>query len=381
MRWRGGENAALSLLRRAVALVEEPDVHLEVAFAMSHDAARDAEPLLEAAARRADTRADAAGAALARGLAAQMRIWTGEGSEEDAERLGRSALGLLEETEDHAGLAEMWFALANGVYNSLCRYEQVVQAAELARRHQALAGRPHQRTDSVCGMGLLFGPRPVAEVLHRLDSLDAFVGLDLIRATLLAMCDRLDEARSLAREAEEYARELGHPAHPDIAEIESIAGDHEIAAERFGLECDWLSERGLAAGAVTYSALQGRELCLLGRFDEAERRVTQYGEHPDAYAPLDRSLRRRVAAFVAAHRGAHAEAERLARVALRHVSGTDSPKFQADAFSDLADVLETAGRRDEAIGAWQEALDRYERKGIVPLARHVRERMAALEPA
>ena len=31
--------------------------------------------------------------------------------------------------------------------------------------------------------------------------------------------------------------------------------------------------------------------------------------------------------------------------------------------------------------AWQEALDRYERKEIVPLARGVRERLAALEPA
>ena len=47
MRWRGDRRAAHSLLGRAVELVEQPDVHLEVAFAMSHSAARDAAPLLE----------------------------------------------------------------------------------------------------------------------------------------------------------------------------------------------------------------------------------------------------------------------------------------------------------------------------------------------
>ena len=46
----------------------------------------------------------------------------------------------------------------------------------------------------------------------------------------------------------------------------------------------------------------------------------------------------------------------------------------------LAAVLEAAGRREEAGAAWQKALDRYERKEIVPLARRVRSRLAALLP-
>jgi hypothetical protein len=44
-------------------------------------------------------------------------------------------------------------------------------------------------------------------------------------------------------------------------------------------------------------------------------------------------------------------------------------------------VLEAAGRRNEAIEAWREALDRYERKQVLPLAARVRERLASLEPA
>jgi len=84
---------------------------------------------------------------------------------------------------------------------------------------------------------------------------------------------------------------------------------------------------------------------------------------------------------VHAHRGEWAEAERLAREAVAKAHETDSPRYQANAYCDLAEVLEAAGRRDEALAAWQEALDRYERKGIVPLVRRVRERLAALEPA
>ena len=85
--------------------------------------------------------------------------------------------------------------------------------------------------------------------------------------------------------------------------------------------------------------------------------------------------------MVAAQRGDHAAAERLGREALTKIYETDSLKFQGDAYCDFAEVLEAAGRRDEAIAAWQEALERYERKGVIPLARRVRERLASLEPA
>jgi tetratricopeptide (TPR) repeat protein len=52
--------------------------------------------------------------------------------------------------------------------------------------------------------------------------------------------------------------------------------------------------------------------------------------------------------------------------------------LQGDAYCDLGEVLEAAGRCDEAIDAWREALDRYERKGVVPLVRRVRERRGAM---
>jgi hypothetical protein len=42
-------------------------------------------------------------------------------------------------------------------------------------------------------------------------------------------------------------------------------------------------------------------------------------------------------------------------------------------------VLDAAGRREDAIAAWRRAVDHYERKQIIALARRGRERLAALQ--
>jgi len=379
-RWRADADAAHSLLGRAVRLVEQPDVHLEVAFAMSHVAAGDAERLLEDAARRADDRADAAGAALARGLAAQMRLWTGEASIDEAEELGLVALPLLEEKQDHAGLAQMWFALAFGAYNYADQYEQMVHAAEMAHSYETLAGRPHARSNGLRAMGLVVGPRPLGEVMQALDALDSTVRVELARAIALAMSGRIDEAHALVRAAAEHARELGQDVHPDVAEIESLSGDHDAAAERLGLWVDHDRKRGITGNFAYSLAWQGRELALAGRYDEAEKCVAQARESP-GNSPGTKALQRQALALVSASRGAHADAERLAREALTYNHETDSLSDHAASYCDLAEVLEAAGRRDEAIAAWHEALELYERKGIVPRTREVRERLASLQPA
>jgi tetratricopeptide (TPR) repeat protein len=88
-----------------------------------------------------------------------------------------------------------------------------------------------------------------------------------------------------------------------------------------------------------------------------------------------------VLAKIAARRGQHTEAERLARAAVRLSDRTDGLLQTADALHDLSEVLELAGRRDEAAEACREALDRYERKGALAPAAHARARLTTLEPA
>ena len=131
------------------------------------------------------------------------------------------------------------------------------------------------------------------------------------------------------------------------------------------------------AGISSYAAQLARELCLVGRYDKAEQSIARARELDDD-AWLAQATWRQAAALLSAHRGEHTAAERLAREALSHLHGTDSTKFHGDAHCDLAVVLEAAGRRDEAVDAWRGALDRYERKGVLPLVRRVRERLGAM---
>ena len=55
---------------------------------------------------------------------------------------------------------------------------------------------------------------------------------------------------------------------------------------------------------------------------------------------------------------------------------TDGLNVQGDARWDLAGVLAAGGRHDEALAALTEALDRYERKRNLAMARRVRDRLA-----
>jgi tetratricopeptide (TPR) repeat protein len=213
--------------------------------------------------------------------------------------------------------------------------------------------------------------------LERVEALTRSHMVDMMRAILLATSDRIDEARELARAAAEYARELGAMANADVGVIEGIVGHHEAAAEQYAIQRKWVSEN-VRSGEIGYLfALEGRELAMAGRYEEAEERLAQALEHPQRSRDGE-ALQRQVAALVAAHGGEHAEAERLARDGLTHILETDSPMLQGDAYCDLGEVLEAAGRCDEAIDAWREALDRYERKGVVPLVRRVRERRGAM---
>ena len=381
-RWREDRRAAQSLLRRAIALSERPDVHLVVDLAQSLDDPHAAATLLDGAAERADVDGDSLGTALARALAAATRVTANECSADEQEQLALAALPLLEAAGDHAGLAEIWFSLASGVYNARGHLEQMEHASEQALRHAALAGQ-HQTSLWTLPLALVHGPRPAGEALAKLDALYPHPWTNLNRAALLAMSDRIEQARTVAGAAEDHLRELGEEgghAHFLVATVERIAGDDEAAAERLGRAADHAAEHGETAFLSAYALLRGRALCALGRYEEAEPLASQGRELAHEDDPIARSLWRQVAALVRAHRGDHAEAERLAREAVAFVQQTDSPTFQGDALYDLGEVLAAAGHHDAAATAFQEALALYERKQIVPLARRTRERLAALQP-
>jgi tetratricopeptide (TPR) repeat protein len=123
----------------------------------------------------------------------------------------------------------------------------------------------------------------------------------------------------------------------------------------------------------------GRFLCNLGRYDEAEQLAQRGRELGDVEDIATQQLWRQTQALVHSARGVHPAAEDLAREAVDFSLRSDSPWHQGDAFYDLGRVLEAAGRIDDATAAYREALDRYELKEIIPLARRVRARLSAFQ--
>jgi tetratricopeptide (TPR) repeat protein len=385
--WRGDSRAAAPLLERALHLTRplELDVHLELDLADAQDQARVAAELAEQAAARARTDGSRAGEALALVAAAHARLHFAEVPDVDElERLAQAALPLLEHASDDAGLARVWRALGYGVANSRCRFEEWTRAAEQALRHSRLAGRQSFGL-AFLPLTLVLGPRPADEALATLDSVlppNPDPRVLLSRACLLAMLERFDEAWQLALPAGERLREIwGAEAEVDLGEIAGLTGDYAAADAHLRRACDVLERQGSRALLSTFAPRRGRYLCILGRFDEAEplaRLGRELGGDDDLATQM---LWRQVQARVLAHRGSHAEAERLAREALVISERTDGLNSQGDAFCDLAEVLAAAGRNDEAAAALEQALDRYRRKQNLAMVAQVRPKLGELRKA
>jgi tetratricopeptide (TPR) repeat protein len=379
------DEAAAGLLGRALDLTRplQLDVNLELdlAEALSGDPIRAAEVATRAA-ERASVAGDAAGEALARAAAYFYQGDPDEQSPPDRlEALSLRALSLLEPKEDFAGLAHVWNMLGFGVANARTRYDDWARAIEAANRYARLAGRPSLNIGTLWA-ALAHGSMPVEEALARLDQHDLPSPWWLLcRAWYLAMLDRFDEALPLSEKADADIKERGGSWAGDwlMAEIASLAGDHETARRRLEAVCEWLTSRNMDGFLATYSPMLGRELCALGRYDEAEKAARLSRDVVEEQDVGAQALWRQVQARVDSSRGEHAQAERLAREAVQLWERSDGLPEQGDALCDLGDVLAAAGRRDEALVAWQDALVRYETKHVVPFAARVRERIEELQ--
>ncbi len=383
--WRDDGRAAVGLLGRALELTRalRLDVNLELDLAAAIGDPQQAAVVAEQAANRAAAAGDAAGEALARSVSALHRSQLAPISPDEIEALALTALALLEQAEDHAGLVHVWDVLGYGVANARTRYDDWARAAEEALRHARLAGR-QSSSGGFLGVALAHGPRPADEALATFERLEErpVPWSGLCRAWFLAMLGRFAEAWPLADES--YARHRDQSGNwlGDwiVAEIATLAGDHETASRRLQEVCEWQEARGHVGHLSTYAPMLGRALCALGLHEEAEEAARLSREVVEEQDIGAQALWRQVQARVHARRGEHAEALRLAREAVEMLEQTDALQAQGDALCDLAEVLDTAGRHDEAAAALREALQRYEQKRIIPLARRLRDRLAALQP-
>jgi tetratricopeptide (TPR) repeat protein len=380
--------AAAGLLDRAAALVRphQTDVVLELEAAGAHAAfdVPGAIAMAETAAELAEAAGDESGAMLARAMAVQGRNFAGEpDATDEVNALCRAALPFEEERGDPRRLALLWEMLGSAAEFHQ-QHDDTVDALLQALRYQRLAG--YSRSDPYLEWSLTLGPLPVADAMRMMDELADQRppgSQDGPRAVLLAMLGRFDEAWPLAEARSRHLRDVtgdtSRDAFGDLALIAMIEGDRERACRCTAEEIERIAH--VAIPTATAKARLARELCYLGRFDEAERLL----EEARAVPPPGSGVRVSAAAAEAlllAQRGELEQAEALARKAVATAeTRTDNVWWQATTHEDLATVLGRAGRIDEAREAFQRSLAIWERKGCLPCAERVREQLDSLRRA
>jgi tetratricopeptide (TPR) repeat protein len=261
------------------------------------------------------------------------------------------------------------------------QHDDVVEALLQALRYQRLAG--YSRSATELEWSLIIGPRPADEAMRMMVELADWRPLgsqDGVRAMLLAMLGRFDEAWPLAEARSSHLREVtgdtSRDAYAILSLIATMEGDRERACRYLAEEIKLIAH--VAIPAATAKGMLARELCYLARFDEAERLLEEARAVPPPGSGV-RVMAAAAEALLLAHRGELEQAEALARTAVATAeTKTDTVWWQAFTHEDLATVLERAGRSDEAREALERSLAIWERKGCLPCAERVREQIQSL---
>ena len=392
-RLRGDERAAVSLLERASVLVppSELDVALEIELVdalfwagRGSDALRRTTVLAERAAAAGDPVGELVGR-LKEGI---FRInIEPEGQTDRLAALIEQALPVFETAGDDVALHVGYFAVG-WVAAMRCQMSAMLEAFERAATHARRAGLSNEFIGwraTAC----LLGPAPLSEVLAWLDAQQEQWGslhsLRSVRAQALCMLGRFDEARSILANVREEQTERGGGiqlgvglGHTD-AGVELLAGNAGRAAECGEKGCRMLDELGETSLLSTAAGYLAQAYYALDRLDNADAwagRAAELGASDDR---LTQMLWRQVKAKVLARWGEHDEAQRRAREAVALGEETDMISAQADAYTDLGEVLIVAGRPKEAAEALQQALARYERKENIVMAERMQTRLRELE--
>ena len=377
--------AGIALLTRAVVLLRpvrfDLALELEAAWANEELDPRAAAQVADAVVERAEAAADHSGALLARALALWLSWQSGDGSvtDEPAE-LCRAALLFEEEHGDPRGLALLWRLLAATAQFRMQNDDSVDASLRALRYRRVAGGFP---SDVLIDWALILGSHPADEALRMLDELAASRPpgtADMGRAVLLAMLGRFDEAWPLAEARSNHLREVASAAaavgNEFLATIAMIEGDRERACRYHAAYIDALPP-GTDSVADSYRLLIARDLCYLGRFEEAAPLLRQV--QAVQLGSVGRALGSAVEALLLAARGELEQAEALARAGLTAAATeTDVPWLQAWCYEDLANVLERAGRVDDTRDALEHALAVWERKRCLPFVGRVRAQIDSL---
>ncbi|MBD0347803.1 MAG: AAA family ATPase [Thermoleophilia bacterium] len=131
----------------------------------------------------------------------------------------------------------------------------------------------------------------------------------------------------------------------------------------------------------TAAAVLAQVLNVQGRHSDAEAQ-TRLSEELASIDDMPSQIAWRTErARAAAHQGKLAEAERLVREACSLAQPTDALDTKGECALARAEIMRLGGRIDEAVGAATQALDMFERKGVVSSVEQARALLAELQVA
>src|SRR5262245_4041119 len=354
---RGDLAARRSLLERAVDVAgtgaAARRLRLELAATFIYDGDHDragelAEEVREEAARSAERGVELLASMI---IAHRGQLAGREGATAELERVTDEAIPLFERDGDHEALADSWQWRAN-VHHHRCHYAAFMASTSQGLEHARSAGRVDLERTLLGGiaLALYYGPTAADEAFPWFEDHSSLEpvrpGFAILRAKTLALSGRFEEARSAVDRAERTTTELGLTNWVQgltlaRGEIEVVAADWAAAADWLGTGIQHSQQQGALGVASTYEAALARCLFRLGRDDEAERWANVSKDTGASDDAVTQMLWRQALALVLARRGEHTAAEELAREALGAGRDTDMLLHIGDAWSDLADVLES----------------------------------------
>jgi tetratricopeptide (TPR) repeat protein len=377
---RGDAPAAVNLLGRAAALLEEDELARPALLSELAGALIEAgefgrtEPVLRQALEGATASEDRRLEAYVLIQRAFFLLQIGRESDE-AIALAERTIPIFEECHDDLGLARAWHLIGEAEFTH-GRNRHAVDAWERGLESARKAGDRREEAELLVwhAMGIAYGPTAVSEALPRLDQIleegrgDPRVTslVTLARALLVAMRGDFEEARELIGRGQAILGETGLKLQTavglasHVGQVEFLAGDSAAAEAALRSGCEALERMGEKAYLSTLAAMHAEALYAEARYEEAAV-LTETSEA--TAAPDDVASQvgwRSVRAMVLARRGAGTEAERLAREAVALADPIDQPEVQGGAFLALAEVL--ADRPAEAASALEQAVEIYELK-------------------
>jgi tetratricopeptide (TPR) repeat protein len=395
---RGDAAAAVTLLERAASLIPKDgraqrEVQVELAFALFDRGELKASQSIFA------TVVDEAHAAGEEVVEWQARVgvvvvglWVDDVWATAGIELVREAIPVLERHGDNLGLARAWLVVGLiDFWLGRSRNADEAFVRGLACARNARSGRDEAQLLIWYLISAWYGPTPAGEALARCHDVLEQTSSKQVEAIarteaapLLALSGRFDEARQSWQEGVSMLGELGLPifvagSSEERFDIELLAGDLPAAEAVLREACKTLEELGEKGFLSNRAACLGLCLVRQGRpveaepfLELAERLMPNGGNDVLSLVNLARA-----ATFLS--RGSLSEAEDHARLALAAIADWDHPNIKGDSLVQLADVLRAAGRADEAVAAYSEALALYEQKENLVAAERVAGSLASLQ--